>query len=67
MVNTLKELIELVAKRDGISIEEATSIVSDCQDEIWDAAAKGNFQDVEDILASYLGLEPDYLDILLPF
>ena len=58
-------LINLLICRDGISLNEATTLVEECRDEILEAAARGNYQECEDILASELGLEPDYLDYLL--
>ena len=61
----MQEIIEILVKRDGISELEATNIIDDCIDEMYGAVMRGNYQECEDIVASYLGLEPDYLDILL--
>ena len=41
------------------------NVVNDCMEEIEGAVILGNWQEAEDIVASYLGLEPDYLDILM--
>ena len=64
-MNTVNDVINLIARRDNISILEATNIVSKCMEEMEDAVMRGNWLEAEDILMSYLGLEPDYLDILM--
>lgn len=64
-VNTVEDIINLIARRDNISILEATNIVSECIAEMEEAVAQGYWQEAEDILMSYLDLEPDYLDILM--
>jgi hypothetical protein len=64
-MNTVNDIINLIARRDNISILEATNIVSECMEEMEDAVMRGNWLEAEDILMSYLGLEPDYLDILM--
>lgn len=64
-MNTVNDIINLIARRDNISTLEATNIVSECMEEMEEAVAQGYWQEAEDILMSYLGLEPDYLDILM--
>lgn len=64
-VNTANDIINLIARRDNISELEAMNVVNDCMEEMEGAIMCGNWQEAEDILASYLGLEPDYLDILM--
>ena len=64
-METVNDIINLVAKRDGISFLEASNLVEECIDEMQSAINRGNYFEAEDILASYLGLEPDYLDILM--
>lgn len=62
----MRELIELIMRRDGISFNEAANIVEECQREITTAIEWGaSYDEVTDILADYLGLEPDYLDVLM--
>ena len=66
MVSSIDELISLIMRRDGISRNEAENIIKDCQYEIDDAIFHdGSLDLVEDIIADYLGLEPDYLDLFL--
>ena len=66
MVSSIDELISIIMHRDGISRNEAENLVKDCQREIDDAIFHdGSLDLVEDIIADYLGLEPDYLDLFL--
>lgn len=66
MVSSIDELISLIARRDGLSRNEAENIVKDCQREIDDAIFHdGSLDLVEDIIADYLGLEPDYLELFI--
>jgi len=58
----MKQIVEILMRRDGISENEAWNLVSECAKELATAIAYGNYQECEDVLASYLGLEPDYLD-----
>ena len=64
-MNTVNDIINLIARRDHISTLEAMDIVSECMEEMEEAVAQGYWQEAEDILASYLSLEPDCLDILI--
>ena len=64
-MNTVNDIINLIAHRDHVSALEAMNIVSECMNEMEGAVAQGYWQEAEDILMSYLELEPDYLDILM--
>ena len=59
-MNTVNDIINLIARRDNISVLEATNIVSECMDEMEEAVAQGYWQEAEDILMSYLGLEHEF-------
>lgn len=61
----MREIINILMRRDGISENEAYNLLDDCMEELQDAIMQGNYIDAEDIIASYLGLEPDYLEILI--
>lgn len=57
-----REIMEILMRRDGISRNEAFNIVQQCQEEINDIVMDGgNIMEAEDVIADYLGLEPDYL------
>jgi len=64
-MNTVEDIISLISRRDNISYLEAMNIVNECMEEMEDAVLSAHWQEAEDILMSYLGLEPDYLDILM--
>ena len=64
-MNTVEDIIQLISRRNNISYIEAMNVVNECMEEMENAITMGNWQEAEDILASYLGLEPDYLDILM--
>lgn len=61
----MNEIVKILMRRDGISQLEAENLLEECKEELWNAAARGNYQECEDIIALYLGLELDYLDELL--
>ena len=56
------DLVKLIAKRDGISENEAYEICEQCRRDILHIIDKNcDIEEVEDILMDWLGLEPDYL------
>lgn len=57
----MKEIIRILMERDGVTYEEAKEMYLDCRSEILDAISGTSYIDPEEILASELGLEPDYL------
>lgn len=62
----MEEIIKILMRRDGISWLEAANMVEECQNEILEAIAdNASYDDVADIIASELSLEPDYLDFLI--
>lgn len=65
MPTTIEELAYMIAKRDGISFEEALAAIRDCAAEMELAFMNGDLNEVEDLLRMDLGLEPDYLDLFI--
>lgn len=57
----MKEIIEILMNRDGISYGDAKEAYMECKSEIMEAIDCGSIFDVEEILMSELGLEPDYI------
>ena len=57
----MNEIVEILTQRDHLSQLEAENLVEECKEELWEAAARGNYQECEDIVKFYLDLEPDYL------
>ena len=65
MPKTIEELAALISERDKISFTDAMSLVRDTAAEMEMAFYNGSLDEAEDILASNLGLEPDFLDIFI--
>ena len=58
----MKEVIKILMERDGISEEEARTLVKETRDEIMMLDDPCN---ADEVIMDYLNLEPDYLfDIL---
>ena len=56
------DLVKLIAKRDGISENEAYEICEQCRRDILHAIDKNcDIEEVEDVLMDWLGVEPDFL------
>lgn len=63
----LNDIIKLIQERDGISYNEAANCVEECRAEIeYLLAAEPTYDAIADCIADYLGLEPDYMDVLMP-
>lgn len=63
---SVKEIAELIARRDSISLNEAYEAIEQCQDELNEIMERGGYYDeAEECVAYWLGLEPDYLPDLL--
>ena len=61
----MEEIISILMRRDHLTRIEAYDLIEECREEILDACAEGRYWEAEDILADYLGIEPDYLMYLL--
>ena len=65
MPNNLKELSQMIAERDNISLNEATELVNDAKEAMEQAFMDGSLNEAEDILSMDLGLELDYLMLFI--
>lgn len=62
----LKEIVEILMRRDEISKEEAIARVKECRRRLQEEAVEsGDYELAEEIIAEELGLEPDYMIALL--
>lgn len=61
----MDKIVDILMRRDGVTKEEAKNTLEETRGMINDAIASGNFDDVEDIMYSELGLEMDYIDEIL--
>ena len=58
----MQSIIDILVRRDGISENEAYEICEQCRRDILHAIDKNcGIEEVEDILADWLSIEPDYL------
>ena len=57
----MKEIIEILMRRDGVSYEEAKEMYENCKAELMDAIDGTSCIDPEEVLISELGLEMDYI------
>ena len=65
-MNTIEDIIVLLMRRDDISYNEAAHMVNECREELkYIASASNSYDDAADCIGFWLGLEPDYMDILL--
>ena len=65
MPNNLQEFAEMMARRDNLSVEEEMEAIRIAALDMETAFYNGNLDLAEDILASDLGLEPDYLMLFI--
>lgn len=57
----MEKIIKLLMNRDGISYEDAREAYLECQAAIMEAVDNGEYTEVDEILRSEVGLEPDYV------
>lgn len=57
----MNEIIRILMRRDDVTYDEAKEMYLDCKSELMDAIAGTSCLDPEEVLASELGLEPDYI------
>lgn len=59
------KIVEILVNRDGMDAWDAEDLVIQTREEILEAIENGaSLDDVEEIVADALGLEPDYIDYL---
>ena len=57
----MKEIIEILMRRDGISYADAKAAYLDCREAIQEAIDNDEIFEVDEILMSELGLELDFI------
>ena len=66
MSQGVEDIVRILKRRDNVSMLEAQIMINDGLIELESAIQNhASYDECADIVASYLGLEPDYLDILL--
>jgi nucleoid DNA-binding protein len=61
----MREIVEILMRRDGLSRNEAKNIIKECQEAVNEAVVKGDYNAAVDAIYSILGLEEDYLELFL--
>lgn len=69
-ISTIEDIISLLMRRDGISENEAQNMIDCCRAEIYDLLSGegmnyGVYDEVCEIVYDWLGLEPDYIDLIM--
>ena len=65
MVMKMQEIVEILMRRDGLNELEAWNIVEECVNVMQNAVMRGDYDECEDIMKDFLGLEPDFLPYLM--
>lgn len=61
----MSRVTDVLMRRDNLTLDEAQELEDEVRDEIYNLMTAGDFYGVEDVMASDLGLEMDYImDIL---
>lgn len=58
---TLENIVDIIADRDDLTIDEAIDIVNETKEMIDEALLSGDYTEVEQIMLDQLGLEMDYI------
>lgn len=61
MAKRSERIIKILMERDGDTREEAEARIADCRSELRDCFYGTNCMTAEEVIASELGLEPDYI------
>ena len=56
----MNKVVQILIERDGMTKQDAIALIRETRDEIL-----SNPDEMEEIIADNLGLEPDYLDYIL--
>ena len=57
----MNRVVRILMERDGMTEKEAKNAIAQARTEIYSAVEEGCYDEAEDIMASMLGLESDYL------
>lgn len=61
----MSKIVDILMRRDGVTKEEAQHTLNIVKAEVAEAIQVGDYELVEEIVASELGLEMDYIDEIL--
>ena len=62
----MEEIVKILMRRDNMSREDAIQYVDNFREMLYEEIEYGaSLQELEDLIACELGLEPDYLDYFI--
>ena len=62
----MRSIKEILMSRDGMGEDDAEELILECKQDLMDRIGAGDSSSYN-ICGEYFGLEPDYLDELVPF
>ena len=57
----MNKIVEILINRDGMDEQEAIEYFNDVQEEAYELIEEGRLLNIEELILSDLGLEPDYI------
>ena len=63
----MSKIKRVLMKRDGMSSEEADNLIDEAREALQNYLDEGDSFSAEHVCEEFFGLEPDYLDELIPF
>ena len=63
----MNKITRVLMKRDGMTYEEANNLIDEAKEALQNYLDEGDSFGAENVCEEFFGLEPDYLDELIPF
>ena len=63
----MNKIARVLMKRDGMTYEEANNLIDEAREALQNYLDEGDSFGAENVCEEFFGLEPDYLDELIPF
>jgi len=62
----MKKIKQILIERDGMDADEAQSLIDEAVEVLQEYIENGEMDSAYNICQDYFGLEPDYLDEIMP-
>jgi len=63
----MESIKEILIRRDGMSSKDADFLIEDAKEELQFYINDDDMDSAENVCQEFFGLEPDYLDELMPY
>ena len=63
----MSKIAKVLMKRDGMTYEEANNLIDEAREALQNYLDVGDSFGAKHVCEEFFGLEPDYLDELIPF